>query len=661
MVSDTLRKAHQETLIAGWQSVETTPEEGQRRAEAVLRASPADAEAALLLAAAERRQGKVANARARLAPLMAESTRSPMAWFEWGMILIETAEDAAAADALKRAVSLEPGFTGAWRALGDQLVALGRGEDAGHAYASAARAGINDPKLAEPVAALTENRAAAAETMLRAHVQQSPGDLRAMWLLAEAAMRVGRPREAEAALTHCLELAPGFAEARHSLAIFSYLQGRFGNAAAQFKQLLDMLPHQPALRNLLAVCLREIGDYEGTLKIYEEMLARCPTRHTTLLALGHVLKALGREAAAARAYRACLPLAPGWSPSLYLSLADLKTVKLDDADLAAMRRPSPTISAFGQAQLDYAIGHVLDQRADYEGAFKAFAKGAARRRQTITYDAAVTSAFVRSAKDVFTEAFFAARSTAGCPSAAPIFIVGLPRAGSTLVEQILASHSRVEATSELKDIGLIAAALQADQPAVVLPEVIGKLSHHTLSALGARYVAGTAQFRSRGRDFFIDKMPANVLHLGLIHLILPNAKIIDVRRAPMAAGFAAFRQFFQLDQTGADFTYDLQDIGCYYRDYVELTAHFDAVLPGRVFRLEHESLVEDTPGQVRDLLEYCGLAFEEGCLRFWETERPIQTPSAQQVRRPISRSGLDHWRHYEPWLGSLRQSLGLAG
>ena len=655
MASTGSRERDRDILATGWNALEHAPAVARRQARAVLRSEPSDAEATLLLAAAHRREGNAVAAKKRLAPLMAQQIESPVAWFEWGLTLAENGDDSGAVEPLRRAAALAPAFTGAWRALGDQLLALGRAPEGGAAYAGAARAATKDPRLATAAAALAEGNAAEAEKILKVHVQLFPGDVRAIWLLGEAAIRVNGSVEAEAVLKHCLTLAPEFADARHTLAMFFYLQHRFGEAAEHMKALLKLLPYQPALRILLATCLCKIGNHQEALGIFEKMLASCPTHHSMLLIYGHSLKAVGRERDAERAYRACLPLAPGWAPSLYLSLADLKTVRLTDADLSQMRQPGPHVSDFGRAQLSYAIGHTLDQRADYAGAFAAFAEGAAMRRRDITYDADATSAFVQAAKTFFTPAFFESRAGSGCQATGPIFVVGLPRAGSTLVEQILASHSQVEGTSELRTIGQMAAGLLAGRSLDVFPGIVGALDPAVLSTLGEGYLSEAAQFRRLGRPFFIDKMPGNVLHLGFIHLILPNARIIDVRRAPMASGFSAFRQFFQLDQTGANFSYDLREIGRYYKDYVELTAHFDAVLPGRVFRLQYEDLVTNTEHQVRALLEHCGLPFEASCLRYWETDRAVQTPSAQQVRRPISREGLDHWRHYAAWLGELEE------
>jgi tetratricopeptide (TPR) repeat protein len=401
-----------------------------------------------------------------------------------------------------------------------------------------------------------------------------------------------------------------------------------------------------------------MGDFHAALPAYPDLLARAPKRHAIWLGYGHVLKALGRDEEARHAYRTCLDLKPGWAPSVYLSLADLKTAKLTESDLAGMRHALAGSSVFGQAQLQYAMGHVLEQGGDYAAAFAAYAEGAALRRKEITYDAEDTQAVVTATKSVLDRAFFAAHAGSGDPSEAPIFIIGLPRSGSTLVEQILASHPDVEGTFELLEIGLIADAVRHGRPMRDAPDAVAALTPAACAELGAAYLDKTRQFRRLGRPRFTDKMPGNLLHVGLIHLILPNARIIDVRRAPMPAGFAAFRQFFQAAQNFADFSYDLREIGRYYRSYLDLMAHFDQALPGKLFHLSYENLVTEPQASIRAVLAYCGLPFDPACLRFWETERPVQTPSAQQVRQPLSTAPLDHWRNFEPWLGALKEALG---
>jgi hypothetical protein len=298
--------------------------------------------------------------------------------------------------------------------------------------------------------------------------------------------------------------------------------------------------------------------------------------------------------------------------------------------------------------LHYALGKALEDRADYAASFEHYAAGAALRRAEAPYDADENRRQAESTMAQFTPAFLAERGGFGCPSDEPIFILGMPRSGSTLIEQILASHSEVEGTMELSDIGLIARDLG-------WPASMNGLEPDGLKALGERYLAQTRVHRTLGRRIFIDKMPDNFQYLGLIHLILPNARIIDARRHPLGACFSAFKQHFAQGQA---FSYDLTDLGRYYSDYADLMAHFDGVLPGRVRRVIYEDVVEDTEGQVRGLLDHCGLPFEAGCLRFWETQRSVRTVSSEQVRRPIFREGLDQWRRYEPWLGPLKAALG---
>jgi len=307
---------------------------------------------------------------------------------------------------------------------------------------------------------------------------------------------------------------------------------------------------------------------------------------------------------------------------------------------------------------EVALGKALEDAAAYEASFRHYAEGNRLRRQQLRYDADENRAFVDRSKALFTPQFFAARAGAGCTAPDPIFIVGLPRSGSTLIEQILASHPAVEGTMELPDILGIARDLGGrTTPGVPsrYPEILGGLDAGALQELGERYLRQTRVQRHSDAPYFIDKMPNNLAHVGLIHLILPRARIIDARRHPLACCFSAFKQHFA---RGQGFSYDLTDVGRYYRDYVELMAHMDRVLPGRVHRVIYEQMVADTEGEVRRLLDYCGLPFEAACLRFYENARAVRTASSQQVRQPIYRDAVDQWRHYDHWLGPLRAALG---
>jgi tetratricopeptide (TPR) repeat protein len=394
-----------------------------------------------------------------------------------------------------------------------------------------------------------------------------------------------------------------------------------------------------------------VGEDARVVAIYEDLLADYPKQPRLWLNYGHTLRAIGRREDAVAAYQKSLELAPGLGDA-YWSLANLKVAALSAGDEAAMQASlaRPELTAEDRLHLHYALGKALEDRGDAQGAFSHYAQGAALRRAETPYDREATTVLVRRAKALFTPDFFAARAGMGSASAAPIFIVGLPRSGSTLIEQILASHSQIEGTMELPDIGFIARGF-----ADAYPEALGGLTGPTLSKLGDGYVEATAVHRKLGRPFFIDKMPNNFLHIGLIQLILPCARIIDARRHPMGSGFSAFKQHFAKGQA---FSYDLADLGGYYRDYVELMAHFDTVLPGRVHRVIYEELVADPEAEVRRLLDHCGLPFEAGCLRFYENDRAVRTASSEQVRQPIFTDATDHWRHFQPWLGPLEQSLG---
>jgi hypothetical protein len=339
----------------------------------------------------------------------------------------------------------------------------------------------------------------------------------------------------------------------------------------------------------------------------------------------------------------------------YWSLANLKTYRFGDEEIAAMRRAEadPGTPLIDRYHLDFALGKALEDRGEYEQSFHFYSRGNALKKAEARYERASFERNARRQTEVCTRELFATRAGWGCPAPDPIFIVGLPRAGSTLLEQILASHSAVEGTKELAEIPRLVHVLSGRE-STDYPDVLATLTNEQCRQFGEQFMAETRIYRTSGRPFFIDKMPNNFRHIGLIHLILPNAKIIDARREPLACCFSNFKQLFA---NGQEFTYSLEDIGHYYRTYVELMQHWDEALPGKVLRVQHEAVVDDLEGSVRLLLEFCGLPFEPACLEFWKTQRHVRTASSEQVRRPIFKEGLDQWRHFEPWLGPLKEAL----
>jgi tetratricopeptide (TPR) repeat protein len=541
----------------------------------------------------------------------------------------------------------------------DQLSVSGDITDAEAAYAHPVTASTKDPRLLAAGAALFANRIPEAEALLRDHLKRCPTDVAAIRMFAEVAVRIGRLKDAENLLHRCLELAPDFVGARHNYASVLYRLNRPIEALCEIDRLLATDPHNPGHRNLKAAVWTRIGEYEQAIELYAEVLADYPTQPKLWMNYGHALKTAGREAESIDAYRKCIELAPS-SGEAYWSLANLKTFHFTPAETAAMQEQLQRtgLSAEDRFHFHFAIGKSLEDKLVFSQSFDHYAQGNRLRRTLLTYDAADLSSMVRRSKTSLSKTFFAERVGFGTSAADPIFIVGLPRAGSTLLEQILSSHSAVEGTMELPDLMQIAKQLRTksvDGPSAMYPQVLAALSAADCSEIGEQYLQQTRIQRKTSAPFFIDKMPNNFMHVGLIRLALPRAKIIDVRRHPLGCCLSVFKQHFARGQA---FSYDLEDIGRYYRDYVELMDHFDQVLPGTVYRVSYERLVDDTEAEVRRLLAYCGLPFEENCLRFYQNRRAVRTASSQQVRQPIFRDGVERWRHFEPWLGPLKQALG---
>jgi tetratricopeptide (TPR) repeat protein len=639
--------------------LESEPALAAEQAREILKAAPSHPLATLFIGIAQRRLGDAEGALEILQPLARAQPGWAPAHYELGVTLGLVRRGDEAVRSLRHAVRLKPDIGDAWRLLGDHLTAMGDRDSADAAYANHIKVSTRDPRLLVPAAALCENRIPEAELLLKRHLKHFPTDVAAIRMLAEVAARLGRLADAETLLARCLELAPGFVAARNNYALVLHRQNKTVEALEQVDRLLAVEPRNPVARNLKAAALNRIGEYEQSLGIYEEVLAEYPRQAKVRMSYGHALKTAGRQRESVDAYRRTIELSPQLGEAWW-SLANLKTFRFTPAEVEAMRGQlaRTDLSAEDRFHFHFALGKALEDARDFARSFEHYAEGNRLRHAAIHYDADRTSASVRRSRELFSTDFLADRAGAGATAADPIFIVGLPRAGSTLVEQILASHSLVEGTMELPDITAIAQSLTRPREtgeSARYPEVVAPLGHAQLQALGEQYLAQTRIQRKTAAPFFIDKMPNNWAYIGLILLILPNAKIIDARRHPLSCCFSGFKQHFA---RGQHFSYSLEDIGRYYRDYVELMAHIDAVLPGRVHRVVYERMVEDTETEVRRLLEYCGLPFEDACLRFYENERAVRTASSEQVRQPIFRDAVEHWRNYEPWLGPLKSALG---
>jgi tetratricopeptide (TPR) repeat protein len=649
-----------ETALAHTQRLMTSePRLAVEQATEILKVAPGHPLATLLLGVAQRRAGDAAASQAVLGPLAQSQPNWAAVHYELGLTLGVRRNGEGAVAALRRAVSLKPEMPDAWRALGDHLTAIGDASGADEAYAQHIKFSTHDPRLLEAAAALCENRIPVAESLLRAHLKQHPTDVPALRMLAEVGARLGRYAEAEGMLERCLQLAPSFVAARHNYALVLHRQHKAAAAQAQIDRVLEAEPRNPGYRNLKAAILIGIGEYEQAIALYADVLAEYPGNAKVWMSYGHALKTAGRQAECVSTYRKSIELAPQLGEA-YWSLANLKTFQFSEADIAAMRTwvERADLSPEDRFHFHFALGKALEDARQFAASFEHYEQGNRLRRDTVEYDADWNSEQIKRAKALFTPEFFAARAGQGAAAPDPIFIVGLPRSGSTLLEQILSSHPLVEGTMELPDLVGIARDLGGGRPRARTgdyPQSLGRLDDGALRALGERYLEQTRIYRKSSAPFFIDKLPNNFAHTGLIHLILPRAKIIDARRHPLGCCFSAYKQHFA---RGQHFTYSLDEIGRYYRDYVELMAHYDAVLPGRVHRVIYERMIDDTEGEVRRLLDYCGLPFDERCLRFYENERAVRTASSEQVRRPIYREGVDHWLNYEPWLDPLKSALG---
>jgi tetratricopeptide (TPR) repeat protein len=650
-------------------------------AEALKVSFPENRDVLYMRAVCLRNLKRIPEALNALLELQAHHPRFSLLYQERGHCNVALRNAQAAIEAFMTAVNINPALPASWRTLASLYKMTGQPQNAATAAAHVDTLAQLPAEIVTATGLFSDGEFLAAEAIVRPFLLKHGNHVEGMRLLARIGLALDVLDDAETLLEAVLRLAPGYRAARYDYALALLRRYKHTQALAELETLLLEDPGNRVYLTTFATAQVGLGNHEKALELYRQLIERmpqtapqgagaqaagaqpAPLRAVSLselhLSVAHSLKALGRQAEAIESYRAAAAVRADFGDA-YWSLANLKTYRFTDEELGCMRaaESQPTTDTVDRWHLCFALGKALEDRGEYAESFRYYERGNALKKAQNQYRPETVERNKRLQMRICTLEFFAARQGAGSLDAAPIFVVGLPRSGSTLIEQILASHSQVEGTMELANIPRMVLELQgreANGEDPRYPRMLGELPLEQFRKLGETYLHDTRAYRT-GKPRFIDKMPNNFRHIGLLHLILPSAKIIDARRDPMACCFSNFKQLFA---GGQEFTYSLEDLGRYYRDYLELMEHWDRVLPGKILRVQHEDVVEDLPGQVRRMLDFCGLEFEPQCVEFYKTERSVRTASSEQVRRPINRDGLDQWRHYEAWLGPLKQAMGV--
>ena len=627
--------------------------------EQVLTRDPDHRDALYTLAVAERFRGRFDRALQVIDHLIALDPSFGMAHQERGHGLRDAGKVEPALGAYQRAVAHNAALPASWKMIAEYHQRGGRDEAADFALSQFAYLSDLPPDLLSAASMIQEGRFLKAERVCRAFLQTKGHNVEAMRLLANVGTKFNSFEEAEFLLESCIVLDPENAGAHYDYVDVLHKRQKFAKALEQATELRARSPDSPQIEMLYANENLAVGNYDIALDVYGKLQADAPGNPGINLTYGHALKTVGRQDDAIAAYRRAYGSKPDYGDAFW-SLANLKTYRFPDSEIAQMRtaEAAATTALADRYHLCFALGKALEDCGEFGASFEYYDRGNRLKREELKYEPARIAAEMQAQIDLATPEVIAQFAGAGCQAADPFFIVGLPRAGSTLLEQVLASHSQVEGTMELPNVLALAHKLDGRRRVgeeARYPGNLGELTRDELAEFGNAYIQDTMIHRKAGTPFFIDKMPNNFRHIGLIHLILPNARIIDARRGAMGCCFSGFKQLFA---EGQEFTYGLEEIGRYYRDYVALMEHWDRVLPDKVLRVQYEDVVLDLEGQVRRLLDFCGLPFEDGCVEFHRTDRAVRTASSEQVRQPIYRSGVDQWEKFSAHLGPLRAALG---
>jgi tetratricopeptide (TPR) repeat protein len=629
-------------------------------AEALAAKAPENRDVLYLIAMNLRFLNRIPEALATLERLAEQHPAFSRLYQERGLCYVALRDAPAAIDALLRGVNINPALPASWSMLEGLYRATGDAKNAATAAEHVATLRRLPQEVVHATSLFSDGELTLAENIVRAYLLKNGNQVEAMRLLAKIGIARDVLDDAELLLEAVLVLAPDYRAARHDYALVLIERHKYHQAREELRKLLKLEPENRQLRTLFAAACVGLGEHEKAIPLYRELLLTTPRAADLHLSIGHALKALGRHEESIEAYHAAAAARPSFGDA-YWSLANLKTYQFLDDEIARMRseESAPSTPLVDQYHLCFALGKAFEDRGEFADSWRHYEKGNALKRSESRYRPEIIETNTRKQIEICIREFFAVRTGTGAHERDPIFIVGLPRSGSTLLDQILASHSQVEGTQELADVQRIVLDIQGREPDLDNPRypgVLTELKPEEFLRLGEKYLRDTRVYRA-GRPHFIDKMPNNFRHIGLIHLMLPHAKIIDARREPMACCFSNLKQLFA---NGQEFTYSVEDIARYYRTYLELMRHWDEVLPGSVLRVWHEDVVDDLEGNVRRVLDFCGLEFEQTCVEFYKTARSIRTASSEQVRQPIFRDGLAQWKNYEPWLGSLKDALGDA-
>jgi len=633
-------------------------------AEVLAAEAPQNCDVRYLIAANQRCLNRIPDALATLQRLEQQHPRFSLLYQERGHCYATLRDAARAIDAFSRAVNNNPALATSWSMLERLYRMTGQVENAAKAAEQVSSLKRLPPEVVRAGSLFSDGNLSAAEKILRAYLRDGRSHVEATRLLARIEQQRDALEESELLLETALKIAPNYHAARLDYICVLIDRQKYPQAREQIDTLLRIEPDNRDYLSLNAAVCVGLGEHERAIALHRRLLAASPGSSEMHVSLGHCLKTVGRQKEATESYQAAATARPSFGDA-YWSLANLKTYRFSHDEIEHMRAEEATPGAppVDRYHLCFALGKALEDQNDYAESWEFYERGNALKRTESRYHPEITESNTRKQIEVCTAQFFAARVGAGVPDPGPIFILGLPRSGSTLVEQILASHSQVDGTHELSDIQRIVVELQRRQSDIEVPNyepryprVLAELASEDFRRLGERYMTDTRAYRG-DKPFFIDKMPNNFRHIGLIHLMMPNAKIIDVRREPMACCFSNLKQLYA---RGQEFTYSMEHIARYYRTYLDLMEHWNAVLPGRILRVCYEDVVEDLEGNVRRIVEFCGLEFEPACVEFYKTERSVRTASSEQVRQPIFRAGLLQWRNYEPWLGPLKDGLGDA-